>query len=136
MRIQFHICDAAQAQAADKTKVAQILKLAADKFAMLDTTVTSRVVDTISCYSGDRNDQFASGARIVGDRIIVDLSDSKKGSNTFPVFNAHIASELDREFGDRVKLANDVSYIEARGTLPVSEAAKEYARAWFRNRED
>jgi hypothetical protein len=130
MKSQLHI--KAGANADDRARVKQILVSAAEKFAMLDTTVTSRVPDTICCYSEMAGSGFAIAARVVDEIVIVDLFD-RKDSPRFPAVEEHIISELRRVFGERIHVPSESEIIEPQHTLPLSEASREFARQHFRH---
>ncbi len=126
MKIEFHIRGFAGTE--DWTLVEQILISAAERFGMLDTSVTSCVPNTIRCYSETAKGGFATGARIVGDIIIVDLSAGRKPSPLYPEVEAYFATELQRVFGDRVSKAEESQRIPPQHSLPFSDAARDFMR--------
>ena len=130
-KAQVHIENAANAE--DKERVKQILGAAAERFAMLDTTVTSRVPDTICGYSESFKGGFI-GARVVGDIIIVDLSISKNESPRYPEVELFVISELRQVFGTRSCVAERARFIEPQHTLPFSNAANAFYRQHYLNR--
>jgi hypothetical protein len=123
---QLHIRSAANA--ADRERIAQILAIASDKFVMINTTVTSRVPETICCYSESYKGGFCTGARVEGEMVIVDLGPGRVPSPRFPEVESHLIAELGREFGNRLHIANEAQFIKWQSTLPESEAYKEYVR--------
>lgn len=129
MRTQIHIQDASNAE--DKARVEQLLVDAASEFGMADTTVTSRVPDTVRCYSERVGSGFAIGARVVREIIIVDFYAGKDPSPRFPVVEQRIASELRRIFGKRFVIPQPSEYIAALSTLPVTDAAREFHKKHF-----
>ena len=131
MRTQLHIQDASGVE--DRARVEQVLVAAASEFGMADTTVTSRVPDTICCFSERIGYGFATGARVVGDLVIVDLFSGKEPLLRFPAVEERITSELRRIFGERMIIPKESEYIIAKSTLPESEASKEFHRKHFRH---
>jgi hypothetical protein len=130
MTTQFHI--KAMVSVEDKALVKQILISAAEQFSLLDTTVTSRVKDTILCYSESYGSGFAIGARVVGGLIIVDLSAGKPASPRYPAFAEHTISGLRQVFGERVHIPEPSEFIKIESTLPASEALREFHRQHFK----
>ena len=130
MNSQLHIKGAANK--GDKSRVERILVSAAEQFAMLDTTVTSRVSDTIRCYSESEKGGFAVGARVVGQFVIIDFTPGKVVSLRFASVEEHISSELRRVFGERVLAPKGLEFITPQHTLPISNAAREFARQHYR----
>jgi len=128
MKNQLHIKAAANVD--DRARVEQILVSAAEKFAMLDTTVTSRVPNTIRCYSESGRRGFAIGARVVDKIVIVDLFD-RENSPRFPDVEEYIISELRRVFGERISVPKESEMVEPQQTLPVSEASREFTRQHY-----
>lgn len=129
-KVHVHIENAANAE--DKGRVKHILATAAERFAMLDTTVTSRVPDTICGYSESYKGGFFIGARVVGDVIIVDLSIGRNESPPrYPEVERFVVSELLEVFGTRMCLAERDKFIEPQHTLPVSDAAKAFYQWHF-----
>jgi hypothetical protein len=126
MTTQVHIKVTASTE--DKALVEQILVSAAEEFSLLDTTVTSRVPNTIHCYSESYGAGFAIGARVVGGLIIMDLSAGKPVSPRYPAFAEHIISGLRRVFGERVHIPEPSEFIKIESNLPVSEALREFHR--------
>jgi hypothetical protein len=131
MRTQIHILDASSIE--DRTRVEQVLVSAAEKFSIADTTVTSRVSNTIRCYSERLGYGFAIGGRVVGKHVIVDFYSGKETSSNFPVIEQHITLELRRIFGDRIHAPKESDYIPAVSTLPESAASREFHRKHLRN---
>jgi hypothetical protein len=131
LKTQIHISDASGAE--DRVRVDQILTSAAAKFGIVDTTVTSRVPDTIRCYSERVGFGFAIGGRVVGELIVVDFYSGKAASSVFPVIEEDIILELRRTFGERMHLPNESEHIPALSTLPESDAAREFHRKHFRH---
>ena len=124
--------------ALDWEQVERVLVLAASHFGMADTTVTSRVPQTIRCFSqrvghgfaiGAR--VFAIGARVVGPLIIVDFFSGKEPSDHFEPVRERITSELERIFRERFYVPPPSEFIDPQHTLPVSEAAREFGRQNF-----
>src|ERR1700728_2974042 len=110
-KAQVHIENAANAE--DKERVKQILGAAAERFAMLDTTVTSRVPDTICGYSENIKGAIFVGARVVRDIIIVDLSVGKNQSpSRYPEIELFVISELRQVFGTRSCVAERARFVE------------------------
>jgi hypothetical protein len=130
MRTQIHILDASGLE--DRARVEQILVSAAAKFGIADTTVTSRVPDTIRCYSERVGFGFAVGGRVVDKLVIVDFNAGKAPSSDFPVIKQYITLELCRTFGDRIHVPKESEYIAVQSTLPESDAAREFRRKHFR----
>ena len=124
MRTQLHIQDASSAE--DRARVEQILISAAAEFGIADTIVTSRVPDTIRCYSERIGYGFAVGARVVQKIIIVDFFDGKESSPHFPAVVERITSELGRIFGERIFIPKASEYIATQSISPVSDAAREF----------
>lgn len=131
MRTQLHIPDASGVE--DRAHVEQILVAAAKEFGIVDTTVTSRVPDTIRCYSERIGHGFAIGARVVGDLIIVDFYTGKQPSPRFPAVEERLTSELRLIFGERIIIPKTSDYIAAQSSLPESDAAREFHRNHFRH---
>jgi hypothetical protein len=131
MRTQLHIQDASGVEA--RARVEQLLVAAATEFGVVDTTVTSRVPDTIRCYSERIGHGFAIGARVVGNLIIVDFYTGKEPSPRFPAVEERLTSELRRIFGERIIVPKASDYIAALSTLPVSDAAREFHRKHYRH---
>jgi len=130
MKTQLHIRDASSLE--DRVLVEQTLVSAASKFGIADTTVTSRVPDTIRCYSERIGYGFAIGARVVRETIIVDFYAGRESSPSFPAVEEHITSELRRIFGERIIVPTASEHIAAQSILPESEAAREFHRKHFR----
>ena len=126
MKTQIHIKEAANAP--DKATIKQILVSAAERFTALDNTVTSRVPDTIICYTESFGVGFAFGARVVGEIIIVDLFPGREPSPNFPAVEKKISSELRRCFGERLYFPKQSEFIPLKSTLPESEASREFHR--------
>ena len=131
MRTQLHIQDASGVE--DRARVEQILVSAASEFGIVDTTVASRVPDTIRCYSERIGFGFAIGARVDQSIIIVDFYPGKEPSPCFPAVEERITSELRRVFGERIILPKASECIAAQSVLPVSDAAREFHRKHFRH---
>lgn len=117
--------------ALDWEQVERVLVLAASHFGMADTTVTSRVPQTIRCFSQRVGYGFAIGARVVGPLIIVDFFSGKEPSDHFEPVRERITSELERIFRERFYVPQPSEFIEPQHTLPVSEAAREFGRQNF-----
>jgi hypothetical protein len=130
MRTQIHIQDASGVE--DKARVEQILVSAASEFGIADTTVTSRVPETIRCYSERIGYGFAVGARVVREIIIVDFNTGKEPSPGFLAVEERITSELRRIFGERIIIPKASEYIAVQSSLPESDAAREFHRKHFR----
>jgi hypothetical protein len=130
MRTQIHILDASGLE--ERARVEQILVSAAAKFGIADTTVTSRVPDTIRCYSERVGFGFAVGGRVVGKLVIVDFNAGKAPSSDFSVIKQYITLELCRTFGDRIHVPMESEYVAVQSTLPESDAAREFRRKHFR----
>jgi hypothetical protein len=130
MNSQLHIKGAANK--GDKARVERIFVSAAEQFVMLDTTVTSRVPDTIRCYSESEKGGFAVGARVVAQFVIIDFSPGRAASLRFLAIEEHISSELRRIFGERVVVPKEFEFIEPQHTLPFSDATREFARQRYR----
>jgi hypothetical protein len=126
MRVEFHIKSLGGLE--DRAPAEQILVSAAERFGMLDTSVTSRVPDTIRCYSETARGGFATGARVVGDLIIVDLVPGRTPSPRYPEVEAHFAAELHRVFGSRVSRVKEAERIPPQHSSPVSEASREFLK--------
>jgi hypothetical protein len=118
--------------AEDRAKVEQVLVTAAERFGMLDTSVTSRVPDTIRCYAESAKGGFATRGRVVGDIIIVDVVAGRVPSPRYPEILAHFSSELQMVFGDRVCVATESEQIPLNNSLPVSEASLEFMRKHYK----
>ena len=131
MRTQLHIQDASGVE--DRTRVEQVLVAAATDFGIVDTTVTSRVPDTIRCYSERIGFGFAIGARVVSENIIVDFYTGKEPSLRFPAVEERITADLRRIFGERLIIPKVSEHIAALSTLPVSDVAREFHRKYFRH---
>ena len=130
MRTQIHIRNSSSLE--DRARVEQILVFAARKFGFADTSVTSRVPDTIRCYSERVGFGCAIGARVVGELVIVDFYDGKEPSPNFPAVEKHITDELHRNFGHRIYIPKVSEYIPTQHSLTESEAAREFNRRHFR----
>ena len=89
----------------DQARVEQILISTAERFAMLETTVTSGVRGTIRCYSESPKGGFAAGARICAGDIVVDFFAGREPSLRFPAFVEHVCAELRRVFVERILVA-------------------------------
>jgi hypothetical protein len=81
MRSQIHIKNFADAL--DWTQVEQVLVSATKRFGMVDTTVTSRVPQTIFCCAQKVGHGFGIGGRVHGDLGIVDFYPGKQPSEHF-----------------------------------------------------
>ena len=130
MNSQLHIKAAANAK--DRKRVEQILVATAEKFSMSDTSVTSRVPDTVRCYSERVGYGFSNGARIVGDIIIVDFGPGRQSSPNYPAMEDYLISELRRVFGERIHIPAQSEYVATQSTLPVSEASMDFHRKHFK----
>ena len=97
--------------------------------------MTSRVPDTIRCYSESARGGFCTGARVVGKIIIVDLSGGKQNSPRFPAAEEYIVSELRRVFGERIHVPNESEFVAPQHTLPMpnSEEYREHMRKIFQH---
>ena len=115
----------------DKNRVEKLLIATANKFNLVDTTVTSRVEHTIKCYSEKLGAGFGLGARMAGDLIIVDLNPVGRHTKNFSAVLEFIKSELERMFGSRLRIATTDNYIKAEATLPVSPESREFHRKMF-----
>jgi hypothetical protein len=128
---QLHIKVAVNA--VNRARVEQILVAVAEKFAMLDTTVTSRVPDTIRCFSETFKGGFVVGARVAGEMIIVDLGAGRQNSPRYPAVEEHIFSELRHVFGERIHIATELEKVEPQHTLQESDASREFLVKHFRH---
>jgi hypothetical protein len=117
MKNQIHIKAAANAE--DRGRVEQILVATAEKFSMVDNSVTSRVPDTIRCYCERVGYGFSNGARVVGEIIIVDFGPGRQPTPNYPAMEDFLVSELRRVFGERIYIAPQSEYIPTQKTLPV-----------------
>lgn len=123
---EFHIKSFAVAK--DRARVEQILIAGAERFDMLDASVTSRVPDTIRWYTNTIKGEFGAGASVVGDIIIVDLVDGREPSPLYPELEAYFVAELQRAFVDRVSKAEGSQRIPFHNSLPASEAARDFMK--------
>ena len=98
---------------------------------MADTTVTSRVPNTIRCYSERVGYGFAIGARIFDELIIVDFFSGKESSVHFAPMVKRITFELQRIFCERIYIPQKSEFIKPQHTLPLSDAAREFHRQHF-----
>ena len=112
----------------DKARVEQILRSAEMKFSMLDTTVTSRVPDTIACFSETPAGGFAIGARVVGGIIIIDTFDGRESSPRYFAAKEHLAAESRRIFGERCFMPTKSEFIPPDHSLPHSPEALAFAQ--------
>ena len=126
MKTQIHIKEAANAP--DKAIIEQILVSAAERFTALDNTVTSRVPDTIICYTESFGAGFALGARGVGEIIVIEVFPGREPSPNFPAVESQISSELRRCFGKRVFFPKEGQFIQLESTLPESESSRDFHR--------
>ena len=126
MNEQIHLVRGANAE--DMALVEQMLICGSNHFSMTDTTVTSRVMGTIRCYSERYGGGFAIGARVHQDLIIVDLVPGRKPSPRFPEVRDYFITEFPKSFGERYHLATEAEFIKWQSTLPPSEAALEFHR--------
>ena len=126
MKVQIHIKKAANAP--DKATIEQILISVAERFTALDNTVTSRVPDTIICYTERFGGGFALGARVVGEIIVIEVFPGREPSPNFPSVEKQICSELRRCFGERMYFPKESEFIPPKSTLPESEASREFHR--------
>jgi hypothetical protein len=131
MRSQIHIKNFADAL--DWTQVEQVLVSATKRFGMVDTTVTSRVPQTIFCCAQKVGHGFGIGGRVHGDLGIVDFYPGKQPSEHFLPIVESIASELRRIFGERYFVPKPSEFIEPQHTLPVSQASREFTIKHFRS---
>jgi|SRR5580692_3416406 hypothetical protein len=131
MRSQVHIRNFTGAL--DWGQIEQVLVSAAAHFGMADTTITSRVPQTIRCFSQRVGYGFAIGARVFGNLVIVDFNPGKKPSEHFSPIVERITSELQRIFTERYYVPQQGEFIEPQHTLPVSDEAREFARRHFRD---
>lgn len=131
MRSQVHIKDFTGAL--DWEQVHRVLVSTAHRFGMADTSVTSRVPQTIFCCSQKVGYGFAIGGRVFGELIIVDFYPGKKPSEHFTPIVESITSELQRIFSERYHVPQQSEFISPQHTLPESEAAREFARRHFQD---
>ena len=127
---QIHLRNSSVAE--DRTRVHQLLVSTAVEFDIADNTETSRVPDTITCYSERVGHGFALGARMVDAMIIVDFFPGKEPSPLFSIVREHISSKLRGMFGERAYFAPPSEHIAPQHTLPFSEAGREFHRRGFR----
>jgi hypothetical protein len=123
---EFHIKSFAISE--DRALVEQILIVGAERFDMLDASVTSRVPDTIRWYTKTIKGEFGAGARVAGDIIVVDLVDGRQPSPFYSELEAYFVAELQRAFGDRVSKAERSQRIPFHNSLPPSEAARDFMK--------
>jgi hypothetical protein len=117
-------------------QVERVLVSTAQRFGMADTTITSRVPDTIFCCSQKVGYGFAVGGRVHGNLGIVDFYPGKQPSEHFAPVVESITSELQRIFLERYYVPEPSEFIEPQHTLPVSDAAQEFHRKYFGHRPD
>ena len=129
MKTQFHVQNASGLE--DRLLVEKILVSAAAKFGIADTTVTSRVPDTIRCYSERIGYGFAIGARVVGEIIIVDFYAGREPSPNFHAVEDYITSEMRRIFAERITIPTASENIAIKSSLPESKAEREFNRKHF-----
>lgn len=87
----------------------QILISTAQRFAMLETTVTLGVRGTIRSYVESPKGGFATGARIVAEDIYVDFFAGREPSPRFPAFVKQICAALRHAFRDRIHVLKQSS---------------------------
>jgi hypothetical protein len=117
----------------DWSLVERVLVSVAQRYGMADTTITSRVPQTIFCCSQKVGYGFAIGGRVHDDLGIVDFNPGKKPSEHFLPVVESITSDLQRIFGERYYVPQASEFIEPQHTLPVSKEALEFARRNFRD---
>lgn len=122
--IQFQI----KADDSAEALVERVFAEVASKYGLVDTKVTSRVEHTICNYSEGFRRGFGLGSRRTGDLILVDFNPREGRTEHFNAVFESIVTELRKHFGDRMVLANAESYIAARDTLPISDAARAFVK--------
>ena len=91
----------------DQRIVENALLTAAEKFRLLDNTVTSRVPNTIRSFVEKDSGGIGIGARIVNDLIIVDFNSLGDPPQSFHDLYASIFTEMLPSFSGSIKETTD-----------------------------
>src|ERR1051325_1976119 len=118
---QFHI-DAVQP--GDQERVAEILRSAGETFDLLDTKIISRSEDIICSYAERRGFDFALGAWLFGNRIVIGFNPGQGATERFHEVFAFVVTQLRTTFGERLVSATEESYVEVPNTLPQTETSR------------
>jgi hypothetical protein len=115
----------------DSKTVEKILNFAAEKFRLVDNTVTSLVPNTIRSLIDETGAGFGLGARVVEPLIIVDFNPRCGRTEKFNLIFNDIASELQKFFKERLAFAKPNDYIKTESCLPLSEAGRKFSSQIF-----
>ena len=91
----------------DRRIVENALLTAAEKFRLLDNTVTSRVPNTIRSFVEKDGSRIGIGARIINDLIIVDFNSLGDPPQSFIDIYASIFAEMLPSFSGSIREATD-----------------------------
>jgi hypothetical protein len=115
----------------DRQVVRKILDAAADKFELIDDTVTSLVPNTIRSLIEAIGAGFGLGARVVEPLILVDFYPRCGRTEKFNLVFDYIVSELQKVFSERLSFAKPQNYVKAESSLPLSEAGRKFNSQMF-----
>jgi hypothetical protein len=115
----------------DSNAVGKVLDAAAEKFELIDNTVTSLVPNTIQSLIEEMGAGFGLGARIAEPLILVDFNPRCGRTEKFNLVFDYIVSELQKLFKERLSFAKPHNYIKTESSLPLSEAEKNFSSQIF-----
>jgi hypothetical protein len=115
----------------DSKAVEKILGAAAEKFRLIDNTVTSLVPNTIQSLIEEMGAGFGLGARVVEPLILVEFNPRCGRTEKFNLVFDYIASELQKLFKGRLSFAKPNNYKKTESSLPLSEAGRKFSSQIF-----
>jgi hypothetical protein len=115
----------------DSQIVERILVAAAEKFGLVDNSVTSRVPNTIRSFVEGVGFGFGIGARNVESLILIDFNPRTTQSEKFNAVYNQIVSDLRESFAERFAFATPGNYIKSEGILSLSEAGEKFVKQNF-----